>query len=310
MKKLKLSKRNDDTANVLTVRSKSERVIYAIVFVVFLVYALSLIYPLVYLFINSFQDKLTYTLNMMEGEKLFTLPKEWHFENYQIALTGMTAVSSRGEFIYLPEMFFNSFWYCGISILGSTFMNALVGYTMAKYNFKGREFIYAVAITFMTLPIVGTGGAAFKLTYDLGLYNTPMKVVISSLGSWGYHFLIMYGFFKNMSWNYAEAVFLDGGGHGTAFFKVMLPQATTLMVTLGIMSFIGVWNDYMGPLLYLPDYPTVASGIYEIKTSFSRNGNVPALYAGLILFCVPIIILFSFCSDTIMKNFTVGGLKG
>ena len=109
---------------------------------------------------------------------------------------------------------------------------------------------------------MGTAGATFKLVSDMGIYDTPLFVVVTSLSGFGVNFLMMYGFFNSISWSYAEAVFIDGGGHFTVFFKIMLPLAFMPMLTIAIISFIGCWN------------------------------------------------VFSCCSDTIMKNFTMGGLKG
>jgi hypothetical protein len=103
---------------------------------------------------------------------------------------------------------------------------------------------------------------------------------------------------------------IDGGGHYTAFFKVMLPQAHSSIVTLVILALIGSWNDYSTPMMFLPDYPTVASGIYTITKSNQRSDNMPKLFAGLVLSFIPVLILFSIFSDRIMKNFSIGGLKG
>ena len=120
----------------------------------------------------------------------------------------------------------------------------------------------------------------------------------------------MYGFFKNVSWSYAEAVFIDGGGHYTVFFKIMLPQALGPIATLFIMSFIGNWNDYMSVIMYLPSYQTLASGLYTYRAVQTRSVNFPEYFAGLLVSMLPILLLFSLFSDVIMKNMSVGGLKG
>ena len=306
----KSKRRKNDDASILTQRTASERVLYTIMFIIFVIYSISLLYPLFYLLINSFNDSLTYSRNISTGKNVFSFPEVWHFENYVTAMNGMKMVNSVGDPIYLPEMFFNSVWYCGITIFGGVFISSCTGYVIAKYRFKARNFIYALVIFSMTIPIVGTAGATFKLFRQLNLYDSPLYVVVCSLGGFGFNFLIMYGFFNSISWSYAEAVFIDGGGHFSVFFKIMLPQAKMPMLTLAIMAFIGAWNDYMTPLLYLPDFPTIASGLYRIQASFLRSGLRTAYFAGLMLSILPVIILFSCFSDVIMKNFTMGGLKG
>ena len=145
----------------------------------------------------------------------------------------------------------------------------------------------------------------------MGIYNTPQFPILTNCAGFGFNFLILYGFFSNLSWSYAEAVFIDGGGHFTVFTKIMLPQALPCIVTLFITSFITCWNDYQTLLLYMPDYPTLASGIYKIQLSIKRDGTkYPEYFAGLVIAVLPILVLFSVFSDTIMSNFTVGGLKG
>ncbi len=300
----------DAAASILTKRTRGEKILYSIVSILLGLYALSLLYPMFYLVVNSFQDKLTYTNNLAYGGNPFALPEKWHFENYKIALTGMSVISSTGRAIYLPEMFFNTIWITACSIFGNILFAAFTGYVMSKYHFGVREIIYTMVIFSMTLPVVGTSGSYFKLISDLGLYNTPAYVFVTCIGGWGFNFMIMYGFFKNISWSYAEAVFIDGGGHFKAFFNVMLPQAMGPLITLSIVAFISGWNDYMTSLLYMPDYPKIGSGIYLIQTSFTRNGNVPAYFAGLVCSVIPTIVVFICFSDTIMKNLTVGGLKG
>ncbi|MBQ3219199.1 MAG: carbohydrate ABC transporter permease [Clostridia bacterium] len=301
--------KNDD-ASVLTKRTKGEKILFAVVVLIFAIYSLVLLYPLVYLLINSFHDAYNYIDLRVNGNvSPFALPEVWHFENYVRAFS-LHTVNTLGRNIYLPEMFFNSLWYCAIHVGGQVLMSCFTGYAMAKYNFKGKEIIYALVIFSMTIPVVGTTASLFKLVNDMGIHNTPMYAIITSLSGWGFNFMVMYGFFKNVSWSYAEAVFLDGGGHCAAFFKVMLPQASMSILTLCIVSFITSWNDYMTVLMYMPDYPTMASGLYEIEDIARGTGDMPYFFAGLIISVTPIIILFSCFSDIIMKNFSIGGLKG
>ena len=304
---LKIKFKRDDGVAVLTKRSRAEKILYAFMFVIFAVYALTIIYSLFYLFVNSFQDRLTYIDNLSSG-KPFALPKTLHFSNYKDAVVGMAMVDWYGNKVYLPEMFFNSIWYCAVNIVGTVLMSTFTGYVLAKYRFRGRGVIFTLAIFSMTIPVVGNAGAMYKLVADMGIYDTPIFVIVTSLSGFGVNFLMMYGFFNSISWSYAEAVFIDGGGHFTVFFKIMLPLAFMPMLTIAIISFIGCWNDYMTVLLYLPDYPTVAAGLQ--RSNFLREGNMPAYFAGLVLSVVPVIVVFSCCSDTIMKNFTMGGLKG
>lgn len=306
---MKLFKNKKENVSILNRKTKGEKIVYSIFFILFVLYALSLLYPIFYLIVNSFQDGFLYG-DLKTGDlNPFALPEIWHFENY-INAFNMSATSASGETIYLPMMYVNSIWICGLTVLLSVFMCCVTGYVMSKYTFKARGFIYGVIIFTMTIPIVGSSGSMFKLVNDLNIYNTPFHVLLIHLGGLGFNFLVMYGFFSNISWSYAEAVFIDGGGDFTVFFRIMLPQAKACILTLCIVAFITEWNDYTAPLLFLPDYPTVASGLYLITRDAARDNQVPQSFAALIISIIPIIIIFACFSDTIMKNFSVGGLKG
>lgn len=292
--------------SILYRRTRGEQVLFIVVFILFVLYALSLVYPFVWLIINSLKPPLQYINNLAEAHP-FALPEKWMFSNYIDAFGGLVDETSGTDFF---GMIFNSLWYTVIVVFGSVFVSSVTGYCISKYRFKLRGFLYGIAIFSMTVPIIGTTGANFKLLSDIGVYNTPLLPVVTSLGGFGFNFLIMYGFFKNISWNYAEAVFVDGGGQFTVFFRIMLPQAFPPMLTLAIMTFISAWNDYMTILLYLPSFPTLSSGLFNISKTLTRSGNTPVYFAGLVISMVPIMILFTCFSDVIMKNFTMGGLKG
>lgn len=307
MKKLKF-KRNKDEASILTKRTNGEKVVFGVAFVFFVLYTIVMLYPVIYLIINSFQDAFTYTINYVVDRKPFSLPTEWHFENYVEALK--LTVPTRNGGAGIPMLLFNSLWFCFFSVAGQILMSSFTGYVMSKYKFKGRQIIWTVAIFSMTIPIVGNMASTYKLVSDLHIVDSPLFIMITSLSGWGFNFMVMYGFFQNVSWSYAEAVFLDGGSHLTAFFKVMLPQAIPSMVTLAIVRFIQSWNDYMTPLVYMRNYPTLASGIYQLNSSASRSADIPFKYALLVISSVPVVVLFACFSDTIMNNLSVGGLKG
>ena len=265
----------------------------------------SLIFPLLWLLINSLQDRTIYEVNLALGNA-FEFPTALHWENYSYAFTQL---SYNGANIFM--MFFNSIWYTLAWVLGGVLMSAFTGYALAKYRFKTRGLMYGAIIFTMTVPTVGTTGAMFNLVYNvLHLYDSPLYVILKHLCGTGLNFLVMYGFFKNVSWSYAEAAFMDGAGHARVFFSIMLPMALPATVTLCILSGISAWNEYMDVLMYLPSFPTIASGMYGVSRTLPREGNSPAYFAALVISMIPVLVVFSCFSNVIMKNFAVGGLKG
>ncbi len=295
----------DDSASILTSRTKAEKVLFSIIFILFSLYTCMMAYPILFLFLKSLQHLLDFS-----SRNLWDYSRGIDFANYWEAVTTLSVLTNRGTYANLPVLALNSVIFCFVRISLGLAGCTCVAYPLAKYKFVGRDFIYGLAITVMVIPIVGTAGSSYKLWSDLRLIDTPWFLIISSIGSFGFNFLVMYGFFQNISWSYAEAVFIDGGGHFVVFTKIMLPQAGVALLTLGILAFIGNWNDYMTVLMYMPSYPTLASGLYNIGQSTEGKADRPKYYAALVISTVPVIVVFASFSDVIMKNFSVGGLKG
>ena len=106
---------------------------------------------------------------------------------------------------------------------------------------------------------------------------------------------------------------IDGAGHAAVFFKVMLPLIRPCLFALAIIMFIGQWNDYYNPYMYLRERPTLAVGIYQTSFDITTGANsydYPGLFALMIMATLPIIILFSVFQKTIMSNTIAGGIKG
>lgn len=289
-----------DGGGILTKKTKGEKILYAIMFVVFAIQSLTLIIPVVWMIVSSFKGPLEYA-----GGYAFDLPETWRFENYGKAFEVLNVGNT--DFF---GMIFNSLWYTAISTALGVFVPAATGYAMAKYKFPGRSAIFSIAIISMIIPIVGNTASRMIIVSDLNIYDSPLYVVVMSLGGFGGSFLVYYGFFKALSWAYAEAVMIDGGGHFTIFFKVMLPQSVPILLTYAITGAIGNWNEYQTMILFLPNYPTLASGLFEYKENAVRLANFPVYFAGLILSVVPTITLFCIFSNRIMTSISIGGLKG
>ena len=259
-------------------------------------------YPIVWLLANSLKHNLHYLEDLPKG---FGLPRAgyWEFENYLQAFKGLRQGNT-----YLVGMIFNSLWQTILSLVLNMFVCSCTGYCLCKYTFRGRNLIYTIAIVCMILPIFGTGGASYTFYYVTGMYDTPLYVIWTSLGGFSTRFLMLYSFFKGISWDYAEAVFIDGGNDYTVFFKIMLPLAAPMILTLGVTGFIASWNSYESVLIYLPSYPTLAVGIFKVKEQF--EADLPVYYSAMILSIIPVIALFIVFADKIMTNLSIGGLKG
>ena len=270
-----------------------------LIFFVFTFYAISLVYPLVWAFLSSLKESTEYmTHNKMD------LPEKWLFSNYLRAFEGLN-IEGKNMF----DMFFNSIWFTVGGTLAGVGVTCMTAYAVAKYRFPGSKLIYWTAIISMMIPVVGALPSQFKVYTALGIIETPW-LLLAFLNGFGFNFLVLHSYFESLPRSYMEAAFIDGAGHFTCFWKVMLPQAKSPIMALSIVSAIGFWNDYNTPLLFLKEYPTLSSGIYMYQVINTRILDMPVLFAGILLTAIPVLILYAFFSNKIMNISLEGGIKG
>ncbi len=268
-----------------------------IMFVVLTLYVVSLFGSIVWAFLTSLKGRIEYIYDAI------ALPKDWLFSNYVDVFNEFTA-SGRNIFVMLG----NSLWLSVLPPIVSLLTASMSSYVMAQYKFPGRNLVWGIIVFMMTMPIYGSGAATYKLYIALGMYNSPL-ILLRSVSQIGGNLMIIAAF-TGVSPSYREAAFLDGAGHWTAFFKIMLPQISGLLIALWTMSFIGGWNDYMTPIMYLPDYIPITTGLYIYQKETERVLNVPMLFAGALLILIVPVVMFACFQDKFMNMSLGGGLKG
>ncbi len=276
-----------------------QKVLYGVLIAVFSVYSLTLLFPLIWAVLVGLKSHEEYMTNSP-----FALPTEWLFKNY---LSAFWELEVDGTNFF--GMIGNSLWYAAGSCILNLFVCSMTAYIFARYEFKGSKTIYNAILIIMLMPIIGNGPAIYRVFSRLHITNSPL-FLISTAGGIGINFLFLEGFYRNVSWSYAEAAFIDGASHWTVYFKIMLPQALGMVSTLAIIQFIQYWNDYATPLLYFPELPPLALGLYQYEIKMIRHANMPIYFAGLVLSVLPVLAIFAFCQNSIMERVALGGLKG
>lgn len=184
--------------------SAGQTVTKTIVFVLFVIYAVSLLFPFCWMFLNSFKGRNDFLFDV------WGLPKQWHFENW-VKCFNLTYNNHN-----ILQMFGNSLIYMVGCTSASVFFSAVTAYVLTKYTFPGSKHIYSFTFVLMMIPMVGNTAAAYKLYHDLHFYNTYYGLIITSCSGFGSCFVLLYGFFKNLSWTCRSGFF----GRSRAFFGV------------------------------------------------------------------------------------------
>lgn len=265
---------------------------------------------LVWAIINSFRTNKEFYLD--PGG----FPKMWNVSNYVVALKNIHAtvkVAGGGtREVYLLEMLKNSLLYAVGAPFFAVLNAAVASYVVAKYKqFKWVAGIFAIVIFTSYVPLTPSLASNIKLLNSLNLFDNMIGIWIWSSGAFGSMFLLYYASFKGVSWTYAEAAFVDGASHFRVFVELMLPLTKTVFGALFITSFVTIWNDYQTPMIYLPSYPTIAYGAWQIQYSNETEfAIIPNRLAGLTLVIIPVLILFLAFKNKLMGALSVGGLKG
>lgn len=241
-------------------------------------------------------------------ESSVALTKTWSFSNYKDVFSQFKVKGSVG---YL-SMFTNSIWQTGVYLFINLLSSFLVAYAISKYRFPGRGVFFSIMIFTQTIPIIGTGAAAYKLKYALGMINNPATIWLSWAMGFDYSAFILYGTFQSVSNSYFESAKIDGANNWQIMFKIMLPLALPCIAALAVTNFVSMWNNYAVSQITLNKYPNLAYGLYLFQSSGSNYiANPKGVYfAALVLTALPGIILYSCFQNLIINNITVGGIKG
>ncbi len=269
------------------------------IFLVFVVYGMTLLYPFLWFLANSFKDKTEWLTNK------FGLPAAFTFRNY----TSNVFQYSASTGYTIAEMFPLSIFITVTGTVLSVMFSSMAAYVVSKYRFVGRQLIYSVAIFVIVVPLVGTLPAKIQIMQFMQLYDTIPGLLFLYSGAFGLNFVLMHGFFESLSWSYAEAATIDGANDFDIFFKIMLPLSKGPIVSVAILQMISIWNDYSTPLIFLPSMTTLAVGLNELQTACMGKYDYPSMFAAIIIATTPVIVLFICFHRTIIANTVAGGLK-
>ena len=287
-----------------------EKIIVAIIGILFAVYCISLVMPIVWATLMSFKDVIEYTLDP------YGLPQKLSFENYVSVWNKMkiSVLTSRGVVEYgIFDMVGNTLLLSVGMPLLSVFFTTVMAYVLGRYKFVGSRFLTQFGIILMILPIIGTFTYQYSVYKRLGIYdNILLYILISPQGCFaGMNFLILRAAFKRIPWDYAEAAFVDGGGHYCVFFRIMLPMVIPTSLVFFLLGFLSAWNDYNTTLIWLPSKPTLAYGMYILQIqAVQYEATQPEILAGFILVMIPTVILYLLLHNAIINKVQMGGLKG
>lgn len=278
-------------------------------FIFLLVYSLSLFIPTLWSFMTTFKTAEDLYYNV------FGLPEEWAFENYVKAFSKMNLkvnpTGTNPHKIYVWEMMINGVVYAVGCTLANTFTAAIVAYGCARFKSKVGDCLHLSVLLVMIIPLIGSGPSEMQFVRALGFYNNIWGMIIMKMNYLGTDFLIFYAAFKGISKDYSDAASIDGAGNFTIMAKIIFPLVSATLSTMCLLAFIGFWNDSGTPLLYLPDVPNLALGLFKFNQKTDGDlVNTPMKLTGCFIMFAPVLAIFIAFRKKFMLNVSIGGLKG
>ena len=273
-----------------------------VILVIFIVYAITLLYPFFYLSVGALKDAGSFLMDPLG------MPKSFSLDNFKNVLTNLGELTGM-ESLSLSSMFFHSITLAtGITAV-AMILQSMAAYVLAKYDFRGNQLIYMVIIVSSMIPTVAALPATFKLMSSAHLSNNYIGMLMLQGGAFGGCFLYLHAYFKAIPWSYAESAMIDGASDFQIFTRIMFPLASKAITTYTVLCFLGFWNDYWYPSLFYDQHPTLAVGLTHISVVATGTGNYPLLFAAMIITIIPVLVLFALFQKQMLGNISGGGLK-
>lgn len=286
---------------------KSWSPVLVVTLVVLAVFVILLYLPLVWGIATSVKTDMDFR------NHIFGWPKTWAFSNFALAFSGFfVRVETVGGIrnVHMVEQFAYSLLYAGGCAFFATYVPCHIAYLTAKFRYRFSKILTAVVIVCLTVPVIGALPSEVRMTRALGLYDHMWGMWILKANFLSMYFLMFQGVFGGIPNDFAEAAQIDGASHLSVYFRVVLPLVAKMFLTVYLLNFIAFWNDYQTPLIFMPNKPTLAYGLYlfDRKTD-THLSSVPVKFAGAIMVILPVLTLFLIFQKRLMGNVAMGGLK-
>ena len=268
-----------------------------ITYILLTFWALMVLFPYYWMLLTSVKSYSSYNAEYVPS--FFTLTPT--LENYVSAFTQVP----------LARYFLNSIIF---TVVTTALMMAVIvpaAFAFARLQFKGRDLVFSLFLALMMIPNELVIITNFQTITNLGLRNSFPGLILPSVTSIFYIYLLRENFAQIPDELY-NAAKVDGTGDFKYLTRVMMPICKPTVITILILKIIECWNSYVWPRLVTDDpaYFLVSNGIQEIRENGFGRENVPAMMAAVVVISVPLIVLFLIFRNKVMEGVSRGGIKG
>ncbi|TLS48661.1 carbohydrate ABC transporter permease [Paenibacillus antri] len=264
--------------------------------VVLMGYVVAVLFPFVFVVFSSFKD------NLQIAERPFGLPTRWMFENYVEAW-----VKAK-----INVYFFNSLYLSFASSLSGVLLAAATAFALARMKLaRTSRWIYQFVLIGMLIPGNVLFIAQYILVKDLGILNTHWSLYLPyTAGALPISVLLIAAFMRSIPSELEEAAIVDGLGSIRLFAQIILPVTVPALVTVFIVNFLGVWNEYLLANFFISKdaLRTLPTGMVGFRDAYQTNYAL--ICTGIVYSVLPVLVLYGFLQEKIIEGITAGSVKG
>ncbi|WP_188196157.1 carbohydrate ABC transporter permease [Nonomuraea sp. SYSU D8015] len=245
---------------------------------------------------------------LMQDAQMFVSPPEWIPSPFQWSNFGEALTSQP-----FGRYFVNTLVIAVISVLGTVLTCSVAAFSFSRLRWRGRDVVFALLLSGVMLPYAVTLIPTFVMWQELGALDTiaPLTVPSWFAGAGGgvFNIFLLRQFFLTIPFELDEAAYIDGASPWRVFWTIVMPLSKPAIIVVTIFTFIGTWNDFLGPLLYLQSEEnyTLSLGLASFQSMYlTQWGYLMAASAAVI---APIIALFFFLQRYFIEGVTLTGIK-
>ena len=266
-----------------------------IIYTILVVWAITTIFPFVWVIINSFKP----SSELLTSS--FSLPKEFTLDNYKNAFDNLNILRAYGM----------SFFISGSVTIGVIILASMMSFALTRYNFKGKWVLDAILIASLMFPVFSTIIPVYQMMIKWELLNTPIAVILPQIASnLSFATIVMMGFMRAIPLEIEESAYIEGANVFTVFTRIIVPISKPAISTVAIFSFLWSYNDLFVQTTMIGrrvNYPVCAL-LNEISSKYGTDYGLMAASVAIIL--VHVFIIYLLLQKNIIKGLTAGAVKG
>jgi multiple sugar transport system permease protein len=233
-------------------------------------------------------------------DPLILWPKKMLWSNYTEAI----------RFMKFLQKTTNTLIIVGGNIVGAALTSCMGGYAFSRVAWKGRQVCFFILLTSMMLPGTVTIIPQYLIWAKFRLTNSYVPLILPAyLGGGAFNIFLLRQFFLGIPKDLDEAAKIDGAGHIWIFSKIIIPLAKPVIMVICLFIFLGCWNDFFGPLIFLNSSEkfTLALGLLEFRGHYSTKWNLVTAASTIVV--IPCVIMYIFTQRRLIEGIALTGLK-